>query len=234
MAAFVASTGADLVALQEVPLASIEGMAVDLPALFGALTGLDYRYGAVSHAPLAEPDGRVVGAYLWGNVILSRLPIASTINRALPVTPNDDPTDPIDDEPRSALACAIDTPNQPVTFVSTHLAYLGLRARLPQAGRLAELAVQTEGPLILAGDLNAPIESEDLAPLRAVLDDGFAAVGVQVGDAARESCGTERIDHVLTRGVEVLDCRVAREAGDASDHWPVIARLRLSGGAGPS
>ena len=32
-------------------------------------------------------------------------------------------------------------------------------------------------------------------------------------------------DHVLTRGVSVHGCRVAREAGELSDHYPVVASL---------
>lgn len=229
MAAFIRSIDADIVALQEVPLASVHGTAVDQPAFFGERLGFDYRYGSV--APMAlvepEPEGRTVGAYLWGNAILSRFSIGETEVHALPVTPDDDPAAPIDVEPRCALACTIDTPDAQLTLVSTHLAYLGSRARAPQAARLAELAEETRGALVLAGDLNASIESEELASLSPLVD-AFAAVGLHPGVGARESCGVERIDHILVRAMHVSDCRVAREAGDLSDHWPVVARLAIS------
>ena len=236
MAEFIAQVDADLVCLQEVALASVDGSVVDQPALFGRLTGFDGRYGSVCPLPLIEPppSGRVVGAYLWGNAILSRYPILTTTTHALPVTPDDDPADPVDTEPRCALACQIATPAGRVTVISTHLAHLGQRARRHQAGRLAEIVTQTGGPVVLAGDLNAAIEQPELSELRPLLVDGFAAVGVAPGDARRESCGADQIDHVLTRGFDVVECRVAREAGELSDHWPVVARLRLSDGAGSS
>jgi endonuclease/exonuclease/phosphatase family metal-dependent hydrolase len=86
----------------------------------------------------------------------------------------------------------------------------------------------------LAGDLNAAIDDPELSPLGPLLVDAFAAPGVPAGDERRRSCGTDPIDHVLLRGFEVEECRVAHEAGDLSDHLPIIARLRLSGGAGSS
>ena len=229
MASFVRDVAADVVCLQEVVLASVDGRAVDQPALFGRLTGFDYRFGSVLAQPLVEPapSGRVVGAYLWGNAILSRYPITATSIHALPVTNDDDPADPVDTESRCALACELATPAGRLTVVTTHLAYLGRRARQPQAGRLAQVVRAATGPLVLAGDLNAPIESPELSDLRGLLVDGFAAMGVPAADARRESCGMDRIDDVLVRGMDVLECRVAREAGDLSDHWPVVAQLGL-------
>lgn len=231
MAAFIRSLNADLVALEEVPLASVSGTAVDQPQLFASLLDMDVRYGAVAHMALADAEDTVVGAYLWGNAVLSRFPIVGTDVIALPVTPNDDLGAPIDDEPRCAVACSIDAPHAALTFVATHLAYLGARARAPQAQRLAELCASTPGPLIVTGDLNAPIEAQELAPLLGNLDDAFARVGIATADERRESCGSERIDQVLVRGFDVVECRVAREAGDLSDHWPVVTRLRVTGGS---
>ncbi|HEY0442633.1 MAG TPA: hypothetical protein VGC90_00270, partial [Candidatus Limnocylindrales bacterium] len=51
--------------------------------------------------------------------------------------------------------------------------------------------------------------------------------GTPPGDRRRASCDSDRIDHVLVRGLDAVACRVVREAGDLSDHWPVIATLRL-------
>ena len=237
MATFIRSSGADLVALQEVPLASVDGVVIDQPALFGELAGLDFRYGTVWSYPLIEPDtGRVIGVTMWGNAVLSRHPIATTATYQLPTGPDDDPVDPVDTESRSALSCVVSFPEGgKVTFVSTHLAYLGGRQRRLQATGLAVIVGATNGPLLIAGDLNAPIESPELAALRdAGMDDPFDALGFPAGNNRRESCGRDRIDHVLTRGFTALECRVAREAGDASDHWPVVARLRLNVGSGLS
>jgi endonuclease/exonuclease/phosphatase family metal-dependent hydrolase len=55
--------------------------------------------------------------------------------------------------------------------------------------------------------------------------DGF---GQPPGDPARASTDDGmRIDHVLARGASVHDCRVARESGDLSDHYPVVATVSL-------
>jgi endonuclease/exonuclease/phosphatase family metal-dependent hydrolase len=50
---------------------------------------------------------------------------------------------------------------------------------------------------------------------------------VEPGDPRRASCGLYRIDHVLSRGLRTVECRVVTEAGDASDHLPVVATLAL-------
>lgn len=235
MARLLGELDADIVALQEVAVASADGVVFDQPATFRELTGWNHRYGAVWHYALLDPGtGMAIGASLWGNAILSRHPIAGAITHALPVTVNHDPTDPQDLEPRCALAAQIELPTGPVTFISTHLAWLGARARRLQADALAKVVAATYGPIILAGDLNAPIESPELAPLAGMLTDAFAATGIPPTDPRRRSCGLDRIDHLLTRGFDVVSCRVVNEAGDASDHRPVMARLRLSAEAGSS
>lgn len=44
------------------------------------------------------------------------------------------------------------------------------------------------------------------------------------GDPARVSTDDGwRIDQMLARGASVSGCRVVREAGDLSDHYPVVA-----------
>ena len=77
--------------------------------------------------------------------------------------------------------------------------------------------------MIVAGDFNAAIESPALLALANSFEDGFATVGLGAGDPERASCGPQRIDHLLTRGLHALECSVDRGAGDASDHLPVVA-----------
>jgi endonuclease/exonuclease/phosphatase (EEP) superfamily protein YafD len=38
------------------------------------------------------------------------------------------------------------------------------------------------------------------------------------------------LDHLLAAGLTATSCRVVREAGDASDHWPVVATFVPGGG----
>jgi endonuclease/exonuclease/phosphatase family metal-dependent hydrolase len=114
-----------------------------------------------------------------------------------------------------------------VSVVTAHLTYIGREQRRRQVAALHDLAAGLPGPVVVTGDLNATIEADEVAPLTMGLSDAFAAAGVWPGDARRNSSGPVAIDHVLVRGVEVVDCRVATEAGDLSDHWPVVADLRL-------
>jgi len=252
MGTFLRQQDADLVALQEVALGTVDGVAFDQSALLGQVSGMEHRYAAVHAVALIEPETkRAVGASLWGNAVLSRFPIREAQTFALPTADDDDEVEPpssdhelrgvrFRDAPpgmrewRCALICEVEIGNQRLHFISTHLAHMGAGQRFSQARRLGQLVAGISGPVILAGDLNAPIESPELAPLRDSLTDSFSAQGTATGDVGRHSCGPYAIDHVLTRGLLPVACRVAREAGDASDHWPVVARLALSAAAAAS
>jgi endonuclease/exonuclease/phosphatase family metal-dependent hydrolase len=245
--AVIRALGPDVVALQEVALATVDGVVMDQPADLAALTGMEARYAAVGHFPVVDAEtGRAIGASMWGNAILSRFPIRRSWTLALPISADDDLVEPIGSanelrgvryadapvgvrELRCALLCELETPAGIVMAVSAHLTHVGSGQRALQAAALAAEISRVQGTIVLAADLNASIESQDLASLRNVLHDAFAAAGIVPGDPARMSCGTDAIDHVLTRGLQTRSCRVVREAGDASDHWPLIAELMLSG-----
>jgi endonuclease/exonuclease/phosphatase family metal-dependent hydrolase len=251
IAAFIRALDVDVLVLQEVALGSVDGRAIDQPAGLGALTGMDARYGALHHYTLVEPeDDRPVGAVLWGNALLSRLPIRATAVHALPIPADDDLVEPEGTrdrrsgelspaagvryaeagigprEARCALECLVDAGGTTVRVVTTHLAYVGRAQRFAQSAAVASL-VEAHGPTVVAGDLNAAAGDPELAPLDASLTDAFTATGTRVGDPARGSCGSQPIDHVFVRGLDVLECGVARDAGDLSDHWPIVASLAL-------
>jgi endonuclease/exonuclease/phosphatase family metal-dependent hydrolase len=179
---------------------------------------------------------------MWGNAILSRYPIQSSRTVALPIPADDDlveadsadhelagvryhDVEPGMREGRCALVSAIRSRQGAIHVLSTHLTYIGSAQRRRQAEAIAATVTGLEGPLVLLGDLNAPIHAGELAPLRESLIDAFLAIGVPPVDKRRLSCGDAAIDHVLVRGLTPVSCRVATEAGDASDHWPVVAVL---------
>ncbi|HEU4572069.1 MAG TPA: endonuclease/exonuclease/phosphatase family protein [Candidatus Limnocylindrales bacterium] len=249
IAAFVRALDADVAVLQEVPLATADGAPLDEPRDLEALTGMTVRYAALHHYTLVEPGGRVVGATLWGNALLTRLPIAAATVHALPVPADDDLVEPpgapdppaanrthplagvryVDAgqgprEARCVLDCTIEAGLGPIRVLSTHLAYVGRAQRLAQAEEIARLVGPSER-VVVAGDLNAAVDDPELAPLAAALTDAFVATGTPPGDRHRESCGRQAIDHVFVKGLRPVVCRVAREAGDLSDHWPVVADL---------
>jgi endonuclease/exonuclease/phosphatase family metal-dependent hydrolase len=186
----------------------------------------------------------VVGSATWGNALLAREPIRDGFALGLPIGTDEDVVEPPGSglplagvrftdapygtrEPRCAVGGTVQVGASVVDVMSTHLTYAGSGQRAAQAAVLAAAAERLGGPAVLLGDLNAPIEAPELGRLATGLIDAFATVGVRPGDPARRSCGPLSIDHILVRGLAVVDCHVAREAGDASDHLPVVATLAI-------
>jgi len=237
---------------------TVDGAVHDQPAELARMTGLHARYGAVHSFPLIEPEddrpSRVHrgpggssatplarGSAMWGNAILTREPIEGGYTLGLPRAADDDLVEPADAahelagvryadaepghrEPR----CVVGGTVGGVAVATTHLTYIGREQRRRQAEAMLAVVSRQDGPAIVTGDLNAPIDTSELAVLRDGFDDAFVAVGIPEGDDRRRSCGPWSIDHILVRGFEVISCRVAREAGDLSDHWPIVADLRRS------
>jgi endonuclease/exonuclease/phosphatase family metal-dependent hydrolase len=232
------------VGLQEVAFLDAAGEILDQPTELARLTGREVRYGAVHSFPLIEPEtGQAIGSATWGNAILTRTPIRDGVALGLPIGRDDDVVEPPGcglplagitfaaapygtREPRCAVAGRLEDDGTGVSVVVTHLTYVGVEQRRAQAEAVARLVREARGPVLLLADLNAPIDAPALAPLTSALDDAFSAIGVPAADERRASCGALAIDHILSRGLEVVDCRVTREVGDLSDHLPVVATLR--------
>lgn len=250
IAGFIRRLDADVVALQEVAVLNVDGHLVDMPTELARLTGTDVRYAAVGHFAVVEPEtGRTVGACLWGNALLSRVPIAASAGIGLPIAGDDaliEPEGALDPltgtghslagvryadaptgarEPRAVVSATVDTAAGPVTVLAVHLTHVGTAQRRAQAAFVANLAARTDPPVVVTGDLNAPIDAPALEPLATSLTDAFAATGTPTGDPARISCGPWPLDHVLVRGLRPVACAVDRSAGGLSDHWPVRAVL---------
>lgn len=242
IARVIESLDADLVALQEVALLATDGVVVDQAAQLGRLTGLDWRFAATRGFSMEE-DGATHGAGLFGNALLSRHPITAARTIGLPMAPLDALVEPTGAdhpaagiryadapatirEPRCLLLCEVELPDGGATLGSTHFSHVGSGERRLQAKAVAAELREAPQPVILLGDLNATIDSDELAPLREEMDDAFAETGTPPGDDARRSTDDGyAIDQVLLRGIAARECRVAREAGDASDHYPVLASL---------
>jgi len=103
--------------------------------------------------------------------------------------------------------------------------------RLSQARTLARDLAGSRGPLVVAGDLNAPESSPVIGALLAVgLRDAFSSAGrgygYTHGHSLRPRHDFLRIDHILVSPqIGVMDSFVGRS--NASDHRPVIADLAL-------
>lgn len=233
---FIAELDADLVALQEVALVSRDGDLVDNAGDLGRQLGMEVRYGAVRSFEVIE-RGVPAGVGCFGNALLSRVPIGESHAVALPMAPTDAFIEPPGtDHPAAGIryADAPDHVREPRCLLladvaglmvgCTHLSHIGSAERALQA-TAAAAAFGPSAPAVLLADLNAPIDAPELSAF-AGWTDGFTE---PPGDPARVSTDDGfRIDHVLTRGVPVDGCRVARESGDLSDHYPVVAVLRHS------
>jgi endonuclease/exonuclease/phosphatase family metal-dependent hydrolase len=236
---------ADVVVLQEVALLTPHGELLDQPLELARLTGRHVRYAAVHAFALIEPeDGRAIGAATWGNALLTRVPIDEGFALGLPRGADDDPVEPGDSghplagvrfadapygtrEPRCAVGGRVAGPWGDLAVVNAHLTYAGAEQRRAQADELARLADGLGAPLVVTGDFNASVVAPGLRSIASAFDDAFDAVGIAAGDPRRASCGPLPIDHLFSRGLRAIDCRVALEAGAASDHLPVIATFEV-------
>jgi endonuclease/exonuclease/phosphatase family metal-dependent hydrolase len=236
------------VGLQEVAFHDVDGRVLDQPLELGRLTERHVRYGAVHAFALVEPDtGRAIGTATWGNALLTREPVRDGFTIGLPVGGDDDLVEPVGSalslagipfaeapfgtrEPRCALGGRLAVGGADIAIVATHLTYAGSGQRAAQADALLAMADDHPSPVAILGDLNAPIEAPELRDLASEATDAFEAVGIPPGDPRRRSCGPHAIDHILVRGLAVDDCRVVTDAGDVSDHLPVVATLRAEVG----
>jgi endonuclease/exonuclease/phosphatase family metal-dependent hydrolase len=245
IAAIIASLDADVVTLQEVAIMNVDGEIHDQPADLAQLTGLHARYGAVHAYALLEPDtGRSIGAASWGNAVLSRERIHDGFATGLPRGGHDELVEPSGAghplagvryadaapghrEARCAVGGRVTVPGggPNLGVVTSHLTYVGRRQRQAQVMALARLASALGEPVVVTGDFNAPLDAAELAPIASSFEDAFGAAGLGIDDPRRHTWGPSAIDHILTRGLRTLDCRVVAEAGAASDHLPVVADL---------
>jgi len=124
--------GADVIALQEVPLGDTR--RENVLAVLQRATG----YHAVEGPALDLPHRR------YGNAVLSRYPVLATRSIDLSFGSR---------EPRGALDADIDVDGNPLRIVATHL---GLRPaeRCDQIARLLQVFDTDRMPVILMGDVN--------------------------------------------------------------------------------
>jgi endonuclease/exonuclease/phosphatase (EEP) superfamily protein YafD len=88
-----------------------------------------------------------------------------------------------------------------------------------------------EGPALIAGDFNMPVDSAIFRRDWSRYADAFSAAGFGFGHTKFTRWEGIRIDHVLAApGLRFYSCRVGPDVG--SDHRPVIAEVELTDGRG--
>ena len=216
LAAVINRAQPDLVALQEVDVGVKRSGRVHQARELGRLTGMAVRFGPTQHY-----EGG-----LFGNAVLTRLPILDVAIHPLPYTES---TPERVTYPRGAIAVVVRGPRgDPVRFVSTHFQHNVPEDRLAEAKAINDLfaAPGDSMPTILAGDMNALPDSEPIVVLR---ERWVAAMDLTPAPTAPSNQPTSRIDYIFYRPesrFRLLQAEVVAEPM-ASDHCPVLAVLEL-------
>lgn len=220
VAELVRGTGADLVLLQEVDRNTRRSGPADQPAALARLTGYSVAFGRT----ISFQGGD------YGIALLSRWPIVRDTLIPLAVTAPTGATI-AGREQRGVLVAEVAAPGGALTILNTHLdASRDDVWRVQEIEGVLRVAGTIPGsgpPVLLGGDLNARPESPVHSRLRAA---GFrdAWTGCGTGDAMTFPAGApdRRIDYLyLTAQARCVEARVL--PGDASDHRPLLVRLRL-------
>lgn len=207
----------DLVALQEVDVGVRRSGAIHEAQQLAERTGMAVRFGPTQHYQ----------GGLFGNAVLTRLPILDVQIHPLPYTES---TPERTTYPRGAIAVTVRGQNgEPLRFVSTHFQHNVPEDRLEEAQAINRLFAQ-EGeavPTILAGDMNATPDSE---PVAVLLEQWSNATDDPPAASAPAPTPRSRIDYVFFRPANHFRLVTAEVIDEplASDHRPVFAELELT------
>lgn len=232
---FLSTLEADLVALQEVALLSRGGELVDNAGDLARQLGMEVRYGAIRTFAVTEGEA-LTGAGCFGNALLSPHSLGASRTVALPKAAMDAFVEPPGADHAAAGITYADAPEtireprclllaevERILVGTAHFSHVGSGERLLQA-ETTVAAFAGHSPALLLGDLNAAMDSAEL-DVFSTWTDGFTE---PAGDDARISTDDGyRIDQVLARDASVFGCRVMRDSGDLSDHYPVVAEIRV-------
>jgi endonuclease/exonuclease/phosphatase family metal-dependent hydrolase len=204
----IEESGADIVALQEVPAGVLVAHGTDLAAWLARRLRMTALFVPAING-------------LLGDAVLTRLPVASFAAWPLPPPRGDGKMLAMT---RVLLPGAAE--RDTLTVFTTHF---GLAAG-DQAAQVAAVLrrIGSYRSTVLMGDLNARAHSAVVRSVQAAgFRDAFDLAGVPASPTAPASRPTERIDWIWLRGLEAAAARVS--AGGGSDHRLVAARVRAAG-----
>lgn len=201
VAAKIVSEKPDLVALQEIDRNCARSGSVDQAAELGRLTGMKATFGKAMDLGKGE----------YGQAVLSKLPIVSSKVHKLPSQ----------GEPRIALELRVTFEDTELRFVTVHLDYEHDAIRLAQAQEVKKV-LEGEWLAVLCGDFNDVADSAALkvftAPWITVEKQG-SPLTYPAGKPETE------IDHMLIRGLKIVEKARVLDEKIASDHRPVVATV---------
>jgi endonuclease/exonuclease/phosphatase family metal-dependent hydrolase len=206
VAEVIKTSGADLVALQEVDK-DTKRTKTDQPAELERLTGLHAVFGkAMNH------DG---GEY--GDLILSRFPVTSKEVHALPYKEGGKR------EPRCLVIAHVQTPAGEVVFASTHLDHTGAENdRLDQVKEIVAKLKDEKLPTIIGGDFNCPPKSEPISHMLKHWNDTTSDAPTVPAEKPKT-----KIDYVFASNVFEAGKSKVIDDPITSDHRPAMVVLKL-------
>jgi endonuclease/exonuclease/phosphatase family metal-dependent hydrolase len=130
--------------------------------------------------------------------------------------------------PRGALVAKVTSGDRTFWALSVHFGLDGAE-RGRQAESLIRLVEPFNVPVVVGGDLNATPDMRSTARVAATLRDAWSVRGRGDGPTFPSFAPAARIDYVFVGGGgEILSVVVGADgASEASDHLPVLARLRF-------
>ena len=156
------------------------------------------------------PVRKILGIVNQGNGILTRHKIINNQNIKLETN----------GENRFLSISTITVQDKPIHIFTTHLA-LGHISRVKELKHIARIVNETEGAIILTGDLNTHNEKE----LEILLETRLRRV--ETGGTFPSWNPKERLDYIFySNDFELIETKVASEIKQ-SDHLPVVAELRI-------
>ncbi len=188
---------ADVIALQEVGRGWVISGAVDTLTWLSQRLDMPYAYGPAA-------------ADLWGNAVLTRLPMRSAVHHF------DNPGR----IPRGAVEVEVEAPGLTYTVINSHLDHAtdGGPTREDQARTLLDIWDGRTSTLVV-GDMNAAADEPSMQSLFRV---GF--IDADAGGPPTFPESGRRIDYVL-HTPDLATVEVRRPVTAASDHEPVWVKL---------
>ncbi len=253
----LAALDPDLALLQEVDLGAHRSHGVDQARAIAARAGLPHLARAESWTarwvPFPPwPPRDQFGAMRSGGAILSRFPLRAHRVELLPKPATNPAWYNLFYLFRYVQEVEAELPSGPLAVTNVHLEAFDVPCRRAQARALATRLEAGPPRAVAGGDLNAvppeaPVrhgypdepgadhrDDDTLAVLRAVpgLHDSVPEAALLAAPAAFHTfpawAPTRMLDHLLAgEALEVLEARVVREAGEVSDHLPLLVRLRV-------
>jgi endonuclease/exonuclease/phosphatase family metal-dependent hydrolase len=215
IAKVITDAKADLVGLQEVDRGTERTHKRDLPAELAKLTGLTVQFDRnIPHQG---------GAY--GNAVLTRFPIKRAKNTHLKSFANG--------EQRGVQQIVLDIQGREVLFMNTHLDARRDPAEREHSATELRTIVAAAGamPIILVGDFNAAPTAPSIAAIREFLTDSWPVVNKTDGFTIPVKKPTKRIDYIWSTPASITPVKMSVLYSEASDHLPIVAELKLEGGA---